>query len=109
MSISYSDLLELFLKFGSKLPIVWEEIQKIISSIQAIRGILAGNQSQPMLTSTMLEVQSYDIELESQVMALFNGVPAEQFGAPDFPRLRQVFEFVKQHPELLKILLSLLG
>jgi hypothetical protein len=107
MSFSYSDLLELLLKLGPKLPVVWEEVQKIISAVQTIRGLLVTGQASPTFAAE--PITSYDIELESQVLAQFSGAAPGAFGAPDFPRLREVFQFIKAHPELLKLLLTLLA
>ena len=106
MSFSYSDLLELLLKRGPRLPQAWEEIQKIIAAVQSLCDMFVTGQTSPTFAAE--PITSFDMELESQVLAQFSGVAHGAFGAPDFPRLREIFAFLREHPELWAALLKIL-
>jgi len=107
MNFSYTDLLELLLKLGPKLPEAWSRIQTIIVNARELYEMFAVGQQPPLAFGA--PPTSFDIELEDKVMAAFNGMPQGAFGAPDFPRIREVWAFLKDHPELIKLLLSLLA
>lgn len=107
MKFDYTDWLELLIKIGPKLPEAWEKIQAIITNARELLAMFSTGQAPPVAFA--MPLQSYEIELESKVLASFSGVPAGAYGAPDFPRLREVFQFLREHPELLKLLLTLLA
>jgi hypothetical protein len=104
--MTYLDFLRKLLALGPKLPDVFEHIQHIISDVQAILRLVKGEE--PLFGEVAMELNATEQQAEGEVLAAMAG-SSETFGAFDGTLLRRAFEFIKAHPEMLQLILSLLS
>jgi hypothetical protein len=103
--MTYLDFLRKLLALGPKLPDVFEHIQHIISDVQAILRLVKGEE--PLFGEVAMELNATEQAAEGEVLAAMAG-SSENFAAFDGTLLRQLFEFIKNNPAVLQLILSLL-
>ena len=100
--MAYAEFLRKLLSLGPKLPEIIARIQDIIDNIEAIVVLVGGGFSAAMApadASDPGEVASLENEIATAVEGRA-GVISDG--------MRRLFDFVKAHPELMTLLLSLL-
>jgi hypothetical protein len=101
---SYLDFLKLLIALGPKLPEVMAHVQHIVSDVQAIVALVSGKE--PLFGAAPMELNATEQQAEGEVVAAMAG--GDTFAAFDGKLIRALFQFVKDNPELLQLILALL-
>lgn len=108
MGTTYKDFLLALLALGPKLPRIWEELQAIIAHVQALIGLVVPADATPPAglpgTLALTTVTTDEADLEAAI-AYKLATPTSAF---DGSLLRGVLTFLRDNPQLLTFLLSLL-
>lgn len=99
--MKFVELLNLILSFGPRIPEIMERIQHIIAEIQELvelihPGVFAAAATEEAMTAE-------EIELQSKIM---EACPSSGTFAGPF---QSIWAFIKAHPEIVTLLLSLFG
>lgn len=111
---NYLGFLSVLIALGTKLPALWPLVQAWILAttnlINAVKGVITipapAEPAEPAGGLQLVEATAEELELEGQVAALI--IPAGSQAAFDGSRLRALFQFVKDNPELVSWLFTLL-
>jgi hypothetical protein len=100
--MNYLDFLKLLIALGPKLPEVMAHVQHIVSDVQAIVALL----KPATFGAAEFVPNATEQEAEGEVVAAMAG--GDTFAAFDGKLIRALFQFVKDNPELLQLILALL-
>lgn len=103
--MTYLKWLKLLLQAREKLQPLLAEIQKIMDAVAAIRALFPAAAQPAPSELELVEPTADECALEEQIALELGGETA----AFDGSRLRAIFKFVKDNPELLKTILVLFG
>lgn len=107
--MSYAAFLKLLLALGPSLPSIVADIQEIVARVQSIVGKLKPQTfgAESVEGWVLTDAEQGD---EAEVMAALIESPNESFGAiGDGAILRMLYQFIKDNPALLQLILSLLA
>lgn len=105
MSATYKDFLLALLAIGPRLPKIWDELQAIVAHVQALIGLVMPPDKTPAAgTLSIVQPTLDETELESTIAYKLAGPTA----AFDGSILRGVFAFLRDNPQLLTLIMSLL-
>lgn len=102
--MNYLTFLKFLIALGPKLALLWPHIQAILTAVREI-GTILGTTEPPPGDLALTEVSAEECACESQVVAQLTTDTALFDGSV----LRGVFAFLKANPELLAVLIGLLG
>ena len=106
-AVPYAQFLKLLLALGPKLPQVMALVQHIVSDVQELIALVKGTPA--LFGADSLELNAAEQCDEDAVLAALGGANEGTFGAiGDGTFLRAICQFVKNNPELLQLILSLL-
>lgn len=101
--MSYLDFLTKLIALGPKLPQLVLIIQDIVRLVQEAIELMVG----PLPLKADFEPSGAELTKENEVMAALQGHGGTE-GIGDGSVLRFLFKFMKDHPELLALVLKLL-
>lgn len=104
--MAYLDWLKLLLALGPKLPEVFASVQRLIAEFRVLLGLIRPHASPEPGHLELVSVTPDEAELEAQVAAAL--VPEGTLAAFDGTLLRRVYTFLREHPELAAVLVTLL-
>ena len=111
MPRSYLDFLNLLLSFGPKLPAAILLIQEIVAKVQELAALFGAVKPAALRKRSLASVPAKAKAAEAKVLAALKPKRAGLAAGGVFTAgwLQAIWAFLAAHPELLTLLLSLLG
>ncbi len=113
MNFDYVAFLKLLVKLGPKAPVIYQQLAIIVNALKIIRDTVMeptaiGYFQEPLTPELIALEDDALLQINPQVI----GAPGQRFERIGSGNLRQLFatlmQFAKEHPELVKLLLTLI-
>lgn len=106
--MDYLTFLKALLALGPKLPQIMALVQHIVADVQEIL-VLVRPEQVFTASDVSMELNKTEQRMEDEVLVAMEGSGNETFAGGDRGVLRSLFDFIKQNPELLKLIIALLA
>lgn len=102
--MTYLKFLQLLVALGPKFPALWVIVQEIVEKVQEAIRLITG--AEPLFGVPFAESSAAEVAEEAKLASLTQASGLQ--GAGERGTLRDIWTFIKENPELLALILSLL-